>query len=175
MLAAEVSLGSWFKLAETVLASFAKFIDACWTADADGALDVDDEPGAAFAPLVFVEEDVDALADAFAPFDVEDVDPFAVMDELEAAFVSPEVGVVDPGELGEAFDEAFPPLPFKVKAVDLFELEDAASVFPSDTFAVAPLAFVDCPDGSDVASLFGDFNASSDVPLFELAMSLWST
>jgi hypothetical protein len=66
--AADVSSGSWFRLAETVLASLAKFVDACCTAAIDGSLE--EEPD---------EVDPDAAL-AVPPFVVEDVDPFAVVD-----------------------------------------------------------------------------------------------
>ena len=57
ILAADVSSGSWFRLAETVLASLAKCVVACWTAATDEILEeeLDEDPDAAFAvpPLIW--------------------------------------------------------------------------------------------------------------------------
>jgi hypothetical protein len=61
MLAADVSSGSWFKLAETVLAFLAKFVVACWTAAIDGSLEeeLNEDPEDNFA---VVDWPVEALA-----------------------------------------------------------------------------------------------------------------
>jgi hypothetical protein len=48
----DVSSGSWFKLAETVLASFAKFVVACCTAAMDGFFEDDPDATLAVPPLV---------------------------------------------------------------------------------------------------------------------------
>ena len=53
--------GSWFREAETVLASFAKFMVAAWTAETEGSFDDDvpvpeEEEASVFAPLELVLE-----------------------------------------------------------------------------------------------------------------------
>jgi hypothetical protein len=122
--AADVSSGSWFRLAETVLASLAKFVAACCTAAIDGSLDeeLDDDPNAALA---------------VPPVVLEDVDPFAIVDCPEDAFA-----VVDCPEDALAVvdcpDEAF--------AVVESEFFEVASVLTSLKSTVVL-------DGADVASL----------------------
>jgi len=145
MFAAVVSLGSWFKLAETVLASFAMFIAACWTADTDGVSESDGgfEAAAAFAALIFDEEEDDLASD--------EVDAFSFEVEDEESFVV----VVEP-------DAAFAPLDDEPEDVDSFVVEDVSSLSSSDAVLAAPLVvvevetlqLVDSPELCEVASLF---------------------
>jgi len=97
MLFADVSSGSWFKLAETVLASLAKFVVACWTAAIDGILEEDPDAALVVPPfiepfvLVVCPEDafavVDCPVEALAVLEPEDFEVASVLTSLKSRVV----------------------------------------------------------------------------------------